>query len=131
MTEHTASAQPASTTALVIEDDDDIRRLLEISLSQVGFTVESVPEGESGLQRCAAGTFDLVTVDLGLPDVDGATVVRRLRNATPPFTGRIAVISARSTDSDRNASIEAGADLFLTKPFRPRELKEQFRALLG
>lgn len=116
-------------TALIIEDDDDIRRLLEISLSQVGYQVESEAEGEAGIQRCAAGGFDLVTVDLGLPDMDGAAVVQRLRQASPPFRGHLAVISARSTESDRVSSLEAGADLFLTKPFRPRELKEQFRAL--
>lgn len=68
-----------SGSALIIEDDDDIRRLLEVVLQQSGFTVESATTGAEGLERADTMTARVITVDVGLPDVDGYEVVRRLR----------------------------------------------------
>lgn len=113
--------------ALIIEDDDDIRRLLEVVLQQSGFTVESATTGAEGLERAGGISARLITVDVGLPDVDGYEVVRRLRGS---FEGHIVMISARSTDADRTAGLAAGADAYLTKPFRPRELRAALRELL-
>lgn len=116
-----------SATALIIEDDDDIRRLLEMTLQQAGLQVETASNGQEGLDRSRNTAYTMVTVDLGLPDMNGLEVVRNLRAW---FTGSVVVISARSTESDRQAGIAAGADLFLTKPFRPRQLREQVATLL-
>ena len=69
----------------------------------------------------------MITVDIGLPDLNGLDVVRSLRDH---YTGPVVIISARSSDTDREAGLAAGADLFLTKPFRPRELRQQFASLL-
>ncbi|WP_430592605.1 response regulator transcription factor [Humidisolicoccus flavus] len=122
-----------SQTALIIEDDDDIRRLLEVVLEQSGFTVQSAPNGTDGIAALSAkasegAAFTLVTVDIGLPDIDGNEVVRRIR---PDFNGVIAVISARSTESDKATALTAGADVFLTKPFRPRIIREQIATALA
>lgn len=121
---HSTSAEA---TALIIEDDDDIRRLLEMTLEQAGLAVESVSTGQAGLDQYGTKAYTLITVDLGLPDINGIDVVHRIRER---FNGVVVIISARSTDADRTAGLEAGADLFLTKPFRPRELRSQFATLL-
>lgn len=121
---HSTSAEA---TALIIEDDDDIRRLLEMTLEQAGLAVESVSTGQAGLDHYGTKAYTLITVDLGLPDINGIDVVHRIRER---FNGLVVIISARSTDADRTAGLEAGADLFLTKPFRPRELRSQFATLL-
>lgn len=107
--------------ALVIEDDDDIRRLLEVVLEQSGFTVESAATGVAGMEQLSSAERSLVTVDLGLPDMSGIEVLEAIR---PETRATIAVISARSSQKDREASLSAGADAFLTKPFRPRELRQ-------
>ncbi|MBO0596866.1 response regulator [Nesterenkonia sp. E16_7] len=114
--------------ALIIEDDDDIRRLLEMVLTQAGFTVDAVPNGEEGVARAEAETYALLSVDVGLPDIDGLEVVRRVR---PNFEGRIVMVSARSGVADQSSGEAAGADLYITKPFRPRELKQKFLDLVG
>lgn len=119
------SAQPE--TALVIEDDDDIRRLLEMTIAQAGLAVESASTGQEGLTQAQQQIYSMITVDIGLPDLNGLDVVRSLRDH---YTGPVVIISARSSDTDREASLAAGADLFLTKPFRPRELRQQFASLL-
>ena len=124
MTE-TPAAQSA--TALIIEDDDDIRRLLEMTLQQAGLEVETASNGQDGIDRSRTAAYTMITVDLGLPDMNGLDVVRSLREW---FTGPVVVISARSAESDRQAGLDAGADLFLTKPFRPRQLREQLATLL-
>lgn len=121
---HSTSAEA---TALIIEDDDDIRRLLEMTLEQAGLAVDSVSTGQAGLDQYGTKAYTLITVDLGLPDINGIDVVHRIRER---FNGVVVIISARSTDADRTAGLEAGADLFLTKPFRPRELRSQFATLL-
>ncbi|MGJ9424519.1 response regulator transcription factor [Nesterenkonia halotolerans] len=114
--------------ALVIEDDDDIRRLLEMVLTQAGFGVDTVPNGEEGVAQAAAGNYALISVDVGLPDIDGLEVVRRVR---PSFSGRIVMVSARSGAVDQASGHTAGADLYITKPFRPRELKQKFLDLVS
>ena len=114
--------------ALIIEDDDDIRRLLEVVLTQAGFSISSAPTAEAGIDAASGGTHALITVDLGLPDVDGLDVLKTLR---PLTDAKLVVISARSADRDRDASLAAGADAFLTKPFRPRELKDAIARVLS
>lgn len=114
-------------TALVIEDDDDIRRLLEVVLQQEGFTVRAAANGADGIAALEAAPPDLALVDVGLPDMEGYEVVRRSRAAT---TGRIVMLSARTQDTDIRAGLEAGADAYLTKPFRPQQLRKDLRRIL-
>ncbi len=114
-------------TALVIEDDDDIRRLLEVVLQQEGFTVTTAANGTDGIAALATALPDLVLVDVGLPDMEGYEVVRRAR---AEISGRIVVLSARTQDADIQAGLDAGADAYLTKPFRPLQLRKDLRRIL-
>lgn len=116
----------ATVPVLIIEDDDDIRRLLELALPRTT-TISSVGTGSEGVEACRAEDPALVTVDIGLPDIDGIEVVQRLREF---YHGTIVVISARSAERDRATAMAAGADAFLTKPFRPRELRSAITELL-
>lgn len=115
-------------TALVIEDDDDIRRLLEVVLAQDGYTVTSAANGEDGLAALNAEPPDLALVDVGLPDIEGYEIVRRAR---PQLAGHIVMLSARSELADAQQGLAAGADAYLTKPFRPRLLREQLREIIA
>lgn len=115
-------------TALVIEDDDDIRRLLEVVLGQAGYTVAAAATGADGLEALESRTPDLLMVDVGLPDLEGYEVVRRAR---PRIEGHIVMLSARTQDADAQQGIDAGADAYLTKPFRPRQLREQLTEIVS
>lgn len=115
-------------TAVVIEDDDDIRRLLEVVLGQEGYTVTAVATGAEGIEALNAHAPDLVLVDVGLPDMEGYDIVRATR---PLVTGHIVMLSARSLVDDTRLGLEAGADEYLTKPFRPRQLRERLREIVA
>lgn len=120
--------ESSARSALIVEDDDDIRRLLEIVLQQSGYTTASVATGEEALAAAPGLETDLITVDVGLPDIDGHEVVRRLRAS---FTGTIVMISARSAEDDRTAGLASGADAYLTKPFRPKALRSALDEILA
>jgi len=115
-------------TALVIEDDDDIRRLLEVVLAQAGYTVTAAGTGTDGLEALTAQTPDLLLVDVGLPDLEGYDVVRTARASVE---GHIVMLSARSEQADAQRGLDAGADAYLTKPFRPRQLREQLSEIVA
>lgn len=115
-------------TALVIEDDDDIRYLLEVVLGQAGYSVTSAATGQEGLTALSAEPPALTLIDVGLPDMEGFEVVRRAR---PLLTGHIVMLSARSEAADAQQGLEAGADEYLTKPFRPRQLREQLSEIVA
>lgn len=114
--------------ALVIEDDDDIRLLLRMVLGQAGFSVETAATGEEGASRAEGSEYGLITIDVGLPDIDGLEVARRIR---PAFSGRIVIVSARASNADESAGLAAGADLYIKKPFRPSELRKAFESLMS
>lgn len=120
-------------SALVIEDDDDIRGLLEIVLGQMGFKVDSVETGQAGLNsaremHARAVRPDLVTLDLGLPDMDGVAVLTELRTF---HDGKVVMLSARGRQDDIDNAMAAGATAYLLKPFRPKSLKEELAVILG
>jgi two-component system KDP operon response regulator KdpE len=112
---------------LVIEDEPQIRRLLRNTLEAAGYRVIEAENGERGTLEAANHKPDLVMVDLGLPDLDGIEVVRRIRawSALP-----ILVLSARSAERDKIAALDAGADDYVTKPFSAGELMARVRAAL-
>jgi DNA-binding response OmpR family regulator len=112
--------------ALVIEDDADIRELIVHSLGMQGFSVRSAASGRAGLALLQDHQPDLVTLDLGLPDLDGVEVCRRIRQQSDAY---VVMISARTDEIDRLIGLETGADDYLTKPFSPRELQARVNAM--
>jgi DNA-binding response OmpR family regulator len=116
-----------SHSVLVIEDDRDIARLLELHLKDEGHSVTVVPDGEAGLREALSKPYDIVVLDLILPGMDGLEVCRRIRSG-PDYTP-VLMLTAKSTDVDRIVGLEMGADDYLTKPFNVRELLARVRAL--
>ncbi len=113
--------------AVVIEDDPQIRRFLRTVLPSEGFDVFEAETAERGLVEAATRRPDVVILDLGLPDMDGAEVIRRLREWSPV---PIVVLSARTREQDKVAALDAGADDYLTKPFGVDELMARLRVAL-
>jgi two-component system, OmpR family, KDP operon response regulator KdpE len=112
---------------LVSEDDADIGLFLATNIEAAGFAVEIAACGRDGLDRAAADPPALVILDLGLPDIDGIDVIRRLRewNAVP-----IVILSARADERQKVRALDLGADDYLTKPFGVAELMARVRATL-
>lgn len=113
--------------AVVIEDDADIRGLLATLLTQSGFEVHEAAKGVDGVRAVTEHRPVLVTVDVGLPDIDGFEVTRRVRNVTDAY---IVMLTAMSEEIDTLMGLDAGADDYIVKPFRPRELRARVEALL-
>jgi DNA-binding response OmpR family regulator len=112
---------------LLVEDDQRLAALLAEYLGGAGFRVVTLAEGERALERLAREPFDAVILDLGLPDIDGLEVCRRLRaKADTP----VLMLTARGDALDRVLGLEIGADDYLPKPFEPRELLARLRAIL-
>ena len=112
--------------ALVVEDDEDIRSLIEFTLSTQGFDVMSVESGLAGVEAVRNHNPDLVTLDLGLPGIDGIEACRRIREISDAY---VVMITARDDEVERLIGLETGADDFLSKPFSPRELKARVNAM--
>ena len=112
---------------LVIEDDRDIARLVELHLLDLGCEVYLAHDGTVGLQQALSKPYDLIVLDLMLPGMDGLELCRRLR-ARPPYTP-ILMLTAKSSELDRVLGLEVGADDYLTKPFSIRELVARVKAL--
>jgi DNA-binding response OmpR family regulator len=114
-------------TVLLVEDERKLRELVRSYLERAGFTVLSTDSGAEAISLATSAAPDLVILDLGLPDVAGETVAREIREAgsTP-----ILMLTARSSEEDRIAGLELGADDYVTKPFSPRELVLRVRAIL-
>ncbi len=112
---------------LVIDDEPQIRRALRTSLAAHGYDVAAVGTGEEGVVAAAEGSPDLVLVDLGLPDLDGSEVIRRMRSFTDV---PVIVLSVRESQADKVAALDAGADDYVTKPFGMEELLARMRATL-
>lgn len=112
---------------LLIEDEPQIRRFLRASLPSQGYRLEEAVNGEEGLLQAAMRQPDIIILDLGLPDIDGLEVTKRLREwAQIP----IIVLSARGQENDKIAALDAGADDYLTKPFGMGELLARLRVAL-
>jgi len=121
------STAPATPTLLIIDDEVQIRRLLRVTLEAEHFKVREAGTGVLGLQEAAHLAPDGIILDLGLPDLDGKEVIRRLREwSRVP----VLVLSVREGEDDKIAALDAGADDYLTKPFSGRELLARVRAVL-
>jgi two-component system OmpR family response regulator len=117
----------SSRVAVIIEDDRDIRELIEVVLRQSGFEVHTCSTGLEGVAAVQSEQPDIVTLDLGLPDIDGFEVARRIRLFSDSY---IVMLTARAEELDTLLGLESGADDYLTKPFRPRELRARVAAML-
>src|SRR3954469_13928336 len=114
-------------TILVIEDEPALKKFLRITLASQDYVVLEATRGEEGIRHAATSSPDLVILDLGLPDMDGVDVARRLRewSATP-----IIVVSARGREQEKVVALDAGADDYLPKPFGVGELLARVRVAL-
>lgn len=117
----------ASLDILVIDDEVQIRRLLRLALASAGYRVREAESGALGLNEAAVRQPDAIVLDLGLPDMSGLDVLRRLREWT---TLPVLILSVREEEADKIAALDAGADDYLTKPFGGGELVARMRALL-
>jgi two-component system KDP operon response regulator KdpE len=115
------------TRVLVVDDEPQIRRALEVNLSARGYEVDVAVDGVEALERAARDHPDVVVLDLGLPALDGLDVIRGIRgwSAVP-----IIVLSVRDREADKVAALDAGADDYVTKPFGMDELLARLRAAL-
>lgn len=111
---------------LVVEDESDIRELIQFILEQEGFTVEAVPTGEEALTKVHTEKPELIVLDLMLPGIDGLQVCRTVSNQDIS----ILMVTAKSSDADIVLGLEMGADDYVTKPFSPRVLVARVRAIL-
>lgn len=119
--------EPAKSRILVVDDESQIRKFLRISLVAHGYEVVEASRGIDALEKCGKENPDLIILDLGLPDLDGQEVVRRIRewSRTP-----IIVLSVRSNENDKVTALDNGANDYVTKPFGIGELVARLRALL-
>jgi two-component system KDP operon response regulator KdpE len=112
---------------LVIDDEVQIRRLLQLTLESDGYKVLKAETGEEGVRRAAMDRPELVLLDLGLPDIDGTAVLKRLREwATFP----VIILSVRNSEREIIACLDAGADDYLVKPYRSGELLARVRTAI-
>lgn len=112
---------------LVIDDEPQIRKFLEISLRSQGYAVTEAATGREGLESLATRGADLVVLDLGLPDVEGHEVLRELRQwSRVP----VVVLSVRSSEAEKVRALDGGANDYVTKPFGIQELMARVRGLL-
>jgi two-component system, OmpR family, alkaline phosphatase synthesis response regulator PhoP len=121
-----------NTTILLIEDDAQIRRVIEGYLKQAGYQVLTATDGITGLAMVQQAKPTLLILDLMLPGLDGLEVARRLRASPDPGVAGVYLImlTARVEETDRVVGLELGADDYVTKPFSPRELVARVRAAL-
>lgn len=113
--------------ALVIDDEAQIRRLLRVTLEANGYRVFDAATGEDGVVQTAQRRPDVILLDLGLPDLEGTEVLKRLREwSRVP----VIILSVRDREDDKVAALDAGADDYVTKPFNSAELLARIRAAL-
>jgi len=113
---------------LVIEDNHDIARLVELHLKDLSYQVDLDTDGRTGLERAMKGNYDLIILDIMLPGLDGLEVCRRLRSASRHTP--VLMLTARTTELDRVLGLELGADDYLTKPFSIMELLARVKAII-
>ena len=114
-------------TILLVEDEEKLARMVELELRYEGYEVEKAFDGRTGLERALSGGFDLVLLDIMLPQLSGMEVLRRLRRerSTP-----VIMLTARDSVIDKVSGLDSGADDYITKPFAIEELLARIRAAL-
>ncbi|MBU2567409.1 MAG: response regulator transcription factor [Elusimicrobia bacterium] len=114
---------------LVIDDDEETAEFISEGLKLEGYTPVVASNGKDGLNKAAKEIPNLILLDLGLPDMDGLEVCKRIKQSEETRTIPVIMLTARSTTSDRVTGLEAGADDYLVKPFEPHELIARIKAI--
>lgn len=113
---------------LVVDDDDEIRELLEFDLSHSGYTVETACDGMDGLNKAVSNSYDLILLDVMMPKMNGFDVCKNLRKAKPEIP--VLLLTAKGTITDKTQGFDCGADDYLVKPFDIQEVLLRVKALL-
>lgn len=114
-------------TVLVVDDERNIREVVQYALERDGFVVETACDGDRALHRLDQGGVDLIVLDVLMPELDGLSVCRLVRERSPV---PIVFLSSRGEELDRITGLELGADDYVVKPFSPRELSTRVKAVL-
>ena len=114
---------------ILIEDNKDISKLVELHLSDLGLSVDVFSDGQMGWNHFQQNTYDLAILDIMLPGLDGLEILKNIRNSNKPYTP-IIMLTSRSSEIDRVLGLELGADDYLTKPFSLMEMVARVKALL-
>ena len=122
---------PSLTKILIIDDDPDLLLLLHKMLKRIGAETVMAENGESGLALMKAQRFDLLVLDLMLPDIDGYEVLKRMRADEKLKDLPVLILSARADPNAISKGLEAGADGYLTKPYLPNTLTSRVRSILA
>ena len=112
---------------LLVEDEEKLARMVEMELKYEGYTVEKAFDGRKGLERALSGEFDLILLDIMLPQLSGMEVLRRLRKESQV---PVIMLTARDSVMDKVSGLDSGADDYVTKPFAIEELLARIRAAL-
>lgn len=113
---------------LIVEDEIDLLSALEKGLKKEGYAIDAVSSGELALELAEINTYDLIVLDINLPDIDGFTILKSIREKDP--TTRVIIVSANCMVDDRIRGLDLGANDYLVKPFDFQELKARIRALI-
>src|SRR5690554_6323951 len=113
---------------LVIEDEGLLRLQLKLGLEQAGYVVDDAADGKVGLYQATEYNYDAAIIDLGLPEIDGITLIRKLRDAGKRYP--VLILTARGDWQDKVAGLDAGADDYVVKPFRIEEIQARLNALM-
>ena len=118
-------------SVLVIEDSASVRRLIEVCLRPLGAEMRFAEDGLTGLDAARATVPDAIILDIGLPGLDGWEVLSQLRSAPDTVGIRVLVLTAHAQPEMADRAAAGGADAFMTKPFRPSDLRDSVEALLA
>jgi DNA-binding response OmpR family regulator len=119
-----------SKRVLVVEDEEDIRRLVSIKLKGAGYEVMTASDGEEGLAAALREKPDLLLSDVMMPKKDGYTMVREVRAALGSESPVVIMLTARGQDTDVASGLDSGADDYIVKPFAPRELIARIQVVM-
>jgi DNA-binding response OmpR family regulator len=126
--------EPEFVRVLIVEDEVDLAAALQVGLRREGYAVDVAHDGAAAIERLSTNSYDLVCLDLGLPDMDGREICRAIRDGSAAVPGapapRILMITARNALDDRVAGLDDGADDYVAKPYSLSELCARIRALL-
>jgi two-component system, OmpR family, KDP operon response regulator KdpE len=111
----------------VVDDDPQIRRVMRVTLTGQGYEVDDAKDGETALEKLRDGRFDLVLLDMNMPEMGGVETCRAIRGQSDIA---IIMLTVRDTESDKVEALDAGADDYVTKPYNPQELLARIRAAL-
>ncbi|RKD75739.1 two-component system alkaline phosphatase synthesis response regulator PhoP [Sinobaca qinghaiensis] len=113
---------------LVVDDEESILTLITYNLKQAGFTIDTASDGKEALQKAKSESYDLIVLDLMIPEMDGLEVCRQIRQEK--YHMPILMLTAKDDEFDKVLGLELGADDYMTKPFSPRELVARVKAIL-